>query len=131
MVDRLLAVYGDNIGCAYDIGCSFQSTLRHSDKMAQRVTRQSFQMMVGAFHGHAHERSCQVYFHPLYLEGTGCTEGEGCEHVFSSSNNEARLTRHASHFHRHQAIEEHFFFWDEDKYSSLGKDNELPVSCLG
>jgi hypothetical protein len=55
----------------------------------------------------------------MYIEGTGMTEGEGCEHVFSSSNDLARSTRHASTFHCHQTIEEHFTFWDQDKYAAL------------
>ena len=55
----------------------------------------------------------------MYIEGTGHTEGEGCEHVFSSSNELARSTRHATPFHRHQAIEQHFAFWDDDKYAAL------------
>ena len=75
--------------------------------------------MVGAFHGHAHNRLCQLSWHPMYIEGTGHTEGEGCEHVFSASNELARSTRHATRFHRHQAIEEHFAFWNEDKYEAL------------
>ncbi|KAG2336017.1 hypothetical protein BDR05DRAFT_897365 [Suillus weaverae] len=46
-------------------------------------------------------------------------EGEGCEHVFSASNKLAWSTRHASIFHWHQTIEEHFAFWDADKYAAL------------
>ncbi len=76
-------------------------------------------MMVGAFHGHSHNRACQLSWHPLYIKGTGQTEGEGCEHIFASSNDIARNTRHGSRFHRQQAIEEHFQFWDEDKYALL------------
>ncbi|KAG1848223.1 hypothetical protein F4604DRAFT_1594025 [Suillus subluteus] len=75
--------------------------------------------MVGAFHGHAHNRRCQIDWHPMYIDGTGYMEGEGCEHVFSSSNELARSTRHANPFHRHQSIEQHFSFWDEDKYAAL------------
>ncbi|KAG1770856.1 hypothetical protein EV702DRAFT_1181544 [Suillus placidus] len=75
--------------------------------------------MVGAFHGHAHNRRCQLDWHPMYIDGTGHMEGEGCEHVFSASNKLARSTRHASVFHRHQTIEEHFAFWDTDKYAAL------------
>jgi hypothetical protein len=55
----------------------------------------------------------------MYIPGTGHTEGEGCEHVFSASNALALGTRHASSFHRHQAIEQHFAFWDMDKYAAL------------
>ena len=57
----------------------------------------------------------------MYIDGTGNSEGEGCEHVFSASNELARSTRHASAFHRHQAIEQHFAFWKQDKYEALSK----------
>ncbi|KAF8141773.1 hypothetical protein EV363DRAFT_1392203 [Boletus edulis] len=75
--------------------------------------------MVGAFHGHAHNWKCQLDWHPMYIQGTGHTEGEGCEHIFSASNDLARGTCHASRFHQHQAIKEHFAFWNEDKYEAL------------
>ncbi|KAG1733397.1 uncharacterized protein EDB91DRAFT_1028248, partial [Suillus paluster] len=75
--------------------------------------------MVGVFHRHTHNHKCQLDWHPMYIPGTGHTEGEGCEHVFSSSNELARSTRHASPFHRRQTIEEHFSFWDTDKYATL------------
>ncbi len=111
---------GENIGCAYDIGCTFQKTVQNST-LGDRAQASRFRFMVGAFHGYAHQRSCQLKWHPLYMKGTGRTEGEGCEHVFSSSNDLARNTRHASQFHQHQAIDEHFTFWDQDKYALLSK----------
>ena len=111
-------MFGTKIGCAYDIGCAFSKTLENSS-LSQKASDAAFRLMVGAFHGHAHNRLCQLQWHPLYIQGTGRTEGEGCEHVFSSSNDLARSTRHATHFHRHQSIEEHFKFWDQDKYANL------------
>ncbi|KIK21693.1 hypothetical protein PISMIDRAFT_103621 [Pisolithus microcarpus 441] len=75
--------------------------------------------MVGAFHGHTHNRLCQLGWHPMYIEGTGNMEGEGCEHVFSAFNELAQSTRHATWFHRHQAIEQHIAFWNQDKYEAL------------
>jgi hypothetical protein len=59
MVDRLLAVYGSDIGCSYDIACGFDAMLRDSSlgPLAQQL---HFQLMVGAFHGHAHNQGCQV-----------------------------------------------------------------------
>ncbi|KAG2741541.1 hypothetical protein P692DRAFT_20880086 [Suillus brevipes Sb2] len=68
--------------------------------------------MVGAFHGH-------LDWHPVYIPGTGHSEGEGCEHIFSASNVLARGTRHGSKFHRHQTIEQHFMFWNDNKYAAL------------
>ena len=116
----MMAELGDNVGCAYDIGCTFQKTLNNSS-LGPRTRASGFRLMVGAFHGYAHKRTCQLVWHPLHIKGTGRTEGEGCEHVFSSSNDLARNTRHASRFHRHQAISEHFQFWDQDKYALLSK----------
>jgi hypothetical protein len=120
VVKRLIDLFGKRIGCAYDIGCAFETTL-HGTSLKQLVDANQFLLMVGAFHGHAHNRSCQLKWHPTYIEGTGHTEGEGCEHVFSSSNDLARSARHASRFHRHQMIEEHFNFWNADKYANLSE----------
>ena len=95
IVDHLLSVYGPNGGCAYDIGCAFAKTA-HMSSIGPKVQRLGLRFMVGAFHGHAHNRLCQLDWHPMYIEGTGNTEGEGCEHVFSVSNELARSIRHAT-----------------------------------
>ena len=120
IISKLLSVYGQNGGCVYDIGCAFSSTLRNSCLGAQAEDLRLC-MMVGTFHGHAHNRMCQLDWHPQYIQGTGHTEGEGCEHVFATSNELARSTRHATSFHHHQAIEQHFTFWDADKYAALSE----------
>ena len=129
IIDRLLTVYGSDGGLAYDIGCAFSKTLANS-VLGPRAQVLNLHLMVGAFHGHAHNRQCQLKWHPIYIPGTGHTEGEGCEHVFSASNALARGTRHASSFHRHQAIEEHFAFWDMDKYAALSMDLFYVVSSF-
>ncbi|KAG2746298.1 hypothetical protein P692DRAFT_20739596 [Suillus brevipes Sb2] len=74
---------------------------------------------MGSFHGHAHNRRCQLDWHQMYIEGTGMTEGEECKHVYWSLNNLTQSTRHVSTFHCHQTIKKHFAFWDQDKYASL------------
>ena len=75
--------------------------------------------MISAFHGHAYNHLCQLDWHSMYIEGIENTKGEGCEHVFSMSNKLAQGIWHATQFHHHQAIEEHFLFWNEDKYAAL------------
>ncbi|KAG1720869.1 hypothetical protein EDB19DRAFT_1646821 [Suillus lakei] len=98
LIDKLLGVYRPNRGCAYDIGCAFSKTLS-SSSLASQANNLGFQMMVGAFHGHAHNRKCQLHWHPLYIPETGHSEGEGCDYIFSASNELAWSTRHASPFH--------------------------------
>lgn len=87
-------------------------------------------MMIGTFHGHAHNWQCQLDWHPKYISGTGHSEGEGCEHIFSASNELTRSMRHASRFHWHQAIEEHYTFWDMDKYAALSSWYLIMQWCL-
>ncbi|KIJ30002.1 hypothetical protein M422DRAFT_187667, partial [Sphaerobolus stellatus SS14] len=75
--------------------------------------------VVPTFHGHAHNRGCQLKWHPLYLKVLGLEDFECCERIFSFSNHLASCTRHSSKFHRHQGIEEHIRYWAELKYSNL------------
>ena len=77
--------------------------------------------MVPSFHGHAHNRGCQLDWHPLYITDAGLEDFEACERVFSFSNLVAATVRNATAFHRHQAIEEVFKYWDEQKYANLSK----------
>lgn len=76
--------------------------------------------VIPAMHGYAHNRLCQLGYHPMYTPGTGLEDFEGCERVFSASNECARLTRHSNTFHRHQALDSHFRHWDAEKYANLG-----------
>ena len=118
IIDRLLKVYGKDLGIGYDIACSFIATVAKSS-LSSAAREQALQLIVPAFHGYAHNRACQLDHHPLYVVGFGLEDFEGCERVFSSSNFLARLTRHAMRFHRHQAMDMHFAQWDEDKYTEL------------
>ncbi|KAG1743899.1 hypothetical protein EDB19DRAFT_1894668 [Suillus lakei] len=85
LMNQLLSVFGVNGGCAYDIGCAFAKTLANSS-VGPLTQNLNLCMMVGTFHGHTHNRRCQLDWHPMFIEGTGMTKGEGCDHIFSSSN---------------------------------------------
>lgn len=121
LVSRLINLFGNDLLIGYDIGCGFSSTAENSQKVGPLVRRSGLRFCCNAFHGHAHCRKCQLRWHPLYLEGAGLEDFEGCERIFSESNNVARPTRHASKFHRRQAILRHFKQWNKDKYIALRK----------
>ena len=120
VINRLLELYGSDIGLSYDIMCAFIKTLEKSSLGAKMVGLRLHEV-VPAFHGHAHNRACQVLWHPLYIQGAGLEDFEECERTFSKSNELAGVTRLATPFHRHQQMDEHFFFHDEDKHASSGK----------
>ena len=111
-------MYGPNGGCAYDIGCVF-SKMVDTSSLGPWTQALGLHFMVGVFHSHAHNCLYQLDWHPMYMTGAGHMEGEGREHVFSTSNELVQSTRHTSQFHRHQGIEEYFSFWNEDKYEAL------------
>ena len=119
IVNRLLDLYGSDIGLGYDIMCGFIKTLMQSSLGAKAVGLH-LQGIVPAFHGHAHNRNCQVHWHPLYMEGVGLEDFEECERTFFRSNELASVTRLASPFHRQQQIDEHFYFHDLDKHAASG-----------
>ncbi|KAJ6595036.1 hypothetical protein DFH09DRAFT_1259083 [Mycena vulgaris] len=119
MCDHLMKTYGADLALGYDIWCAFVKTLTRSS-LGARTAALRLRGVVPAFHGHAHNRECQIGWHPLYVEGMGLEDFEECERTFAKSNNLAATTRLCTPFHRQQAIDEHFFFHDLDKHASSG-----------
>ncbi|KAF8519506.1 hypothetical protein BU17DRAFT_75910 [Hysterangium stoloniferum] len=108
IVNKLIDVFGVNLLLGYDIGCGFSVTVNKSALVGPKVRSSGCQFCVGYFHGHAHCRC-------------GLEDFEGCERAFAESNAVAGPTRHASKFHRKQAILLHFERWNADKYAELSK----------
>ncbi|CAK5271113.1 unnamed protein product, partial [Mycena citricolor] len=119
LVNHLIDTYGADIGLGYDIMCAFFKTLLRSS-LGAKVVAMKLRGIVPAFHGHAHNRECQLGWHPMYLEGVGLEDFEECERTFCQSNHLASCTRLATPFHRQQQIDEHFAFHDQDKHASSG-----------
>ncbi|KAJ2980920.1 hypothetical protein NUW54_g10941 [Trametes sanguinea] len=78
-------------------------------------------MCVNAFHGYSHEYSCQIQYHPTYIEGTGLEDLETMERLFSHSNQLAPVIRYATAYRRRALMDVLFEQWDWDKYLNLGK----------
>jgi hypothetical protein len=118
-LNKLFELYGPDLALGYDIACAFMATVRKSSLGAKASTMR-LQGVVPAFHGHAHNRGCQVHWHPMYMDGTGLEDFEQCERCFSGSNSLAANTRLATSFHRWQAIEQYYHFLSLDKYAASG-----------
>ncbi|KAJ7159890.1 hypothetical protein C8R43DRAFT_881551 [Mycena crocata] len=103
VVKELLEVFGMDIGAGYDVGCHFSATVANSD-LGHLAREKNLRCLVGSFHGHAHNRLCQLSFLATYVEGMGLEDLEGCDHYFSRSNGLAKSCRYASRFHRQQEI---------------------------
>lgn len=107
MVSKLLNVFGTNLGGGYDIGCQFKTTLDKSS-LGPLTCSKHHTCLVGAFHGHAHRRLCQLFSLTTYTKGLGLEDLEMCEWTFSKSNSLASALCYTSIFHRQQAIDSFF-----------------------
>ncbi|KAJ7885442.1 hypothetical protein B0H13DRAFT_2235276 [Mycena leptocephala] len=114
ITDALLDAFGPDLGEGYDIGCGFETTIKNSP-IREKARRLNLRALVGAFHGHAHNRMCQLRFLTTY-------DLEGCERFFSKSNTLSRSTRYASVFHRRQSIATYMAHVDNfETYVNLSK----------
>ncbi|KAF8120010.1 hypothetical protein K438DRAFT_2006332 [Mycena galopus ATCC 62051] len=75
--NALMDAFGKDIGFGYDIGCGHAKTLKNSP-LGPKAKEHNFRMLVGAFHGHAHNRRCQLKYLATYVEGMGIEDLEGC-----------------------------------------------------
>ncbi|KZT50420.1 hypothetical protein CALCODRAFT_418002, partial [Calocera cornea HHB12733] len=117
-VQRLLQVFGEGIAVGYDIGCDFSGTAMRS-RLGKDIRALRLSFYVGAFHGYAHNRKCQLEFHPRIQCTAGLEDFETNEWIFSRQNGTAHLFRYASRFHRHMTL--HLFWeqWDHDRRAVL------------
>ncbi|KAF8168794.1 hypothetical protein K438DRAFT_1774574 [Mycena galopus ATCC 62051] len=73
----MMDAFGKDIGLGYDIGCGHAKTLKNSP-LGPKAKEHNFSLLVGAFHGHAHNRWCQLQYLATYVEGMGIEDLEGC-----------------------------------------------------
>ncbi|KAI9061959.1 hypothetical protein FKP32DRAFT_1574922 [Trametes sanguinea] len=118
IIAMALVTLGPRSAIGYDIGCSFCGTIARSS-LGPEFKRLGYRCCVNAFHGYSHSHRCQTQHHPSVIEGAGLEDWETMERVFSESNQLAVITRYASAYHRHVAIDMHFKQWDEQKYANL------------
>jgi hypothetical protein len=118
-VEALLEAFGINIGGGYNIGCKFGITLGRSP-LGRQAKNLNYKALVGSFHGHAHNRLCQLRFLATYVKGMGLEDLEGGERFFSKSNALASSIRHAGIFNRKQKIVEFAKHMDQNEtYQNL------------
>ncbi|KAF7972009.1 hypothetical protein HWV62_19299 [Athelia sp. TMB] len=89
---RMLDHHGANQGAGLDIGCSHKKTLANS-ALGPRAHELNHTVLVDAFHGHAHNRLCQLNNLTTYVDGLGLEALGVCEQAFSKSNALAGSTR--------------------------------------
>ncbi|KAJ7819079.1 hypothetical protein B0H14DRAFT_3089447 [Mycena olivaceomarginata] len=121
VVKELLGAFGMKLGAGYDMGCHFQATVANSE-LGPEARDKGLKCLVGSFHGHAHNRLCQLRFLATYVEGMGLEDLERCERFFSRSNGLAKSCRYTSRFHCQQEITTYAKQFDSfETYANLSK----------
>ncbi|KAJ7857274.1 hypothetical protein B0H14DRAFT_2352306, partial [Mycena olivaceomarginata] len=121
IVAHLLNILGE-IAIGYDIGCKFGKIVKVHPALKDLARDKNFRALVGAFHGHGHNRLCGLDNLMTYVEGVGLEALETCESFFSKSNALASTTRYSSRFHRQQAITTYLKHTDTfDTYQGLSR----------
>ncbi|KAJ7109052.1 hypothetical protein C8R43DRAFT_905012 [Mycena crocata] len=119
VVNHLIHVLGE-VASGYDIGCKFGKMVDVHPILGPLARAHKFRSLVGAFHGHGHNRRCQLCNLATYVMGVGLEDLEECETFFSKSNALAASTRYATRFHRQQAITTFLHYTDTfETYQSL------------
>ncbi|KAG2114677.1 uncharacterized protein F5147DRAFT_570324, partial [Suillus discolor] len=121
VVSKLLSTFGSDLGGGYKIGCRFKATISRSS-LGQHAQELNHTSLIGAFHGHAYQRLCQLNHLATYVEGLVLEDLEGCECTFSKSNALASCVRYASVCHWRQAIANYFQHNDDHEiYANLSE----------
>ncbi|KAJ7857406.1 hypothetical protein B0H13DRAFT_2237713 [Mycena leptocephala] len=102
VTNHLMRVLGE-IAVGYDIGCKFGKMVKLHPRLKKLAADNNFRALVGAFHGHSHNRRCQLVNLTTYVKGVGLEPLEGCDR-----------------FHRQQAITTYMKHTDAfDTYQNL------------
>ncbi|OJT11359.1 hypothetical protein TRAPUB_12122 [Trametes pubescens] len=105
IVAKVLDVLDAPTLCGFDIGCTFEGTVK-SSSLGEAFTKSASR--------------CQLRNHPIIFRGIGLEDLEVMERIFSTSNHLAAVVRYASGYRRRVLIDAFFCHWDNKKYQNLG-----------
>ncbi|SCV74006.1 BQ2448_6438 [Microbotryum intermedium] len=127
------------IGVLYDIACNLKHHIQKRELLPELAPRLEFAASV--FHAFAHQWSCQVEFNPQLISNFGCTDGEGCERLWSSLRSLIPINRPSTRSHRldnvaRRSIElncssmDNLGYWMHRKHTRAETKLEQAQACL-
>ncbi|KAJ7873189.1 hypothetical protein B0H13DRAFT_2349171 [Mycena leptocephala] len=94
IVMHLLKVLGE-IALGYDIGCKFGKLVKAHPALKDIACKKGFQALIGAFHGHGHNRLCGLDNLMIYVKGVG---------LFHRQQAITTYLKHADQFDTYQGL---------------------------
>ncbi|KAF8964624.1 hypothetical protein BDZ97DRAFT_1904311 [Flammula alnicola] len=107
------------IGVLYDIGCQLHRSCEKFGFLDDIIDRLVFGISV--FHAYGHQWPCQIIYHPRKCKGFGLTDGEGCEHFWSSIKSLIPSCRVSTYFNRIYTIDTQIKALHEKSLFGMGK----------
>jgi hypothetical protein len=101
----------------YDIGCKFGKSFGDT----------GFKYCVPKMHAYAHQGECFRRFHPSFVEGVGCCDGEGCERIWKALSPFVYMTRNMLAANRAEQLEDIILHIFRGKSAKLIKSLKLKV----
>ena len=81
-IEKMRNTFGADLGGGFDVGCQIEITLKNS-ALGPHADALNYKSLVDAFHGHAHNRLCQLSHLATYTKGLGIEDLGVCERAFS------------------------------------------------
>jgi hypothetical protein len=125
----MLNTFSKDLGGGFNVGCHIEITLKNST-LRPLVAALNYKSLINAFHGHAHNRLCQLPHLATYMKCLGTEDLGVCESTFSKSNDLGGVIWYKSIFHHMQAIVQYFNDIDHmETYQNLSK--WISTICFG
>ncbi|XP_071140726.1 uncharacterized protein [Mytilus edulis] len=108
----------DNLVVMYDIACMLHKHLKKTNNI-DVLERCSFAVPV--FHSFAHNTECQLMYGQRFADGTGLTDGEGIERLWSYLRGFRKITKEMTINNRQDLLTEAMLHHTEKQIWNLGK----------
>jgi hypothetical protein len=111
---------------SYDIACQWFVNLQsriddHWPEEIQPVDGTTLFPAVPKLHEPSHEKSGHEQYSFNLIPGVGATDGECIERIWAGHNALGNSTKSSGPGNRQDTLDDHFSFWNWEKYSSMGK----------
>ncbi|GJF00948.1 hypothetical protein PsYK624_172520 [Phanerochaete sordida] len=85
VISKILDYLEDDILITYNIGCTTETTVRHS-VLGEKFAKQNAMFCVPAFYAYTHNHVCQMLYHPNNIEGMGIKDVESLDNGTKTSS---------------------------------------------
>ena len=117
---------------SYDIACQwFVNLSKRMDHWPTQLRPSSISLKpaIPKLHEPAHGRAGHEQFSFNNIPGVGLTDGEGVERIWAQHNALGNSTKTQGPGSRHDVLDDHFGFWNWQKYMSMGRFETFSIQA--